>query len=156
MGENKLFFSLDPFLISYNSKTLPSTPEGSPTEINDFPDVLARELLKNVPYILSGKVCGLPFLDDPHYLIIIPWGGEISFLFRTSVTQYFKNGQHITVPSREFLELLLETTQSFIDDVEQGGQPSSAADLYDLHHYRNLAETLIWSHGYSQYKEIQP
>ena len=149
MNSEKIFFSIDPFQVSYRGKTLPSRHDGTPIAITDYsPEENVYWILRCVPRITSGEVCDFFFNEDPHSLIFIPWGGEVTIIFRTSLTEDLVNGQHLTIPTTELLSALLMSTQAFIDEIQNGNETSDGRDVGELIQYQDLAKKLIQSHGY--------
>lgn len=147
MVPNMVKLEIDPFYISYNSEYLPLSPTEEPRVIHDIRDYIVFDFLSCIEPLLMGEIYSFNFIDDPHTLIFIPWGGETTLILQTKVVEYFKNEQSITVSTSELLFAILQVAKKTYDDVSR---PFIEDDTREqiLSVYKRL-KNLVYMFGYN-------
>lgn len=156
MEFGKVHLNIDPFKIAYRDQYFPLAPDGSPTEIGDFSDALVHNLLLDIPPLLFGEIRSIGFLDDPHELILIPWGDEITIFLYTQVTEYFVNWQQITVPTGAWFSAVIRATRQYIEMESNSGSDPSFVPLEEIWYLCGFTEKLLQVRGYLEQEEDVP
>jgi hypothetical protein len=153
MNQKKVNFSIKNqyFHLDYNGVSLIQSLDGrTSNQVWDFCDSILYAIHYHItPKILAGEICGLDFLDDPHILIFIPWGDEITVIFKTECSNFFRSWQELTIPLDEWFIAVQNTTQDLIHDIPafpeiyQHGIP-----LWQMKECYNNTEKLLKNHGY--------
>jgi hypothetical protein len=121
MIQKKVNFSIKNqlFHLDYDGVSLIQSLDGRTNDqVWDFCDSIVYAINCHItPKILAGEICGLHFLDDPHLLIFIPWEDEITVIFETECSNFFRPWHELTIPLDEWFIEVKNTTEDLIHDI---------------------------------------
>jgi hypothetical protein len=150
MQTNRVILEIDPFFISYRNLFLPVSPDGDLEKLEDVPVFLVFDILGCVQPILLGEIYSFKFMGGMDYLVIIPWGGEVTLIFLTTNIVNYKSEHSITVPTNEFLYAILHVVENMMNNEIQANFPVDLKKQLSLFYERTIE--LICTFGYNNYE----